>query len=495
MVLWLTSRLRRGPPAVSKPARVRLGLVQMEDRVVPAVYAAETDTYTAETEPAAESSGPTAEVPPSTTSTTAEGTGGPADGDPAQDVGGEMDVYPYDDGGGSPADPVEFDSNEDGILDTFGGAIDLDGDGMTDGFGVDTDGDGIIDSIQLDSHGVTTLPYIPGEHDGEGDTTLPYIPGQDEGGDTNWDSVKIVDRTVSFERYYRLSGIWNTGGTYYIGQLVEHEGVMYVKKGPYMVQLELVTFAIEKTFSVGYGGEWSDDPSAIGRWFAENDASHVLIPEELRGDQRAWVDRLNSGPLSSVGALGAASVLTMIGSVAEAGLLEILTTYGPVKALKFVEWAGRNGISVIRNGGGEILHFIDGAGNKLTKEAYEALSRQFSARESLFEELVKNGVKHSSDKVVVIGREVGGKIVFLEAGNAKAGLQHIISAHGADFARRGIPLDQISDAVMAAVTRGKQVGMQGTRPIYEVEINGQIQRIAVTVGDNGFIVGANPAGI
>src|SRR5580704_14777041 len=60
---------------------------------------------------------------------------------------------------------------------------------------------------------------------------------------------------------------------------------------------------------------------------------------------------------------------------------------------------------------------------------------------------------------------------------------------------RFIPLltAQIPDAVMAAVTRGKQVGMQGIRPIFEVEFGGKTQRIAVTVGNNGFIVGANPA--
>jgi len=117
-----------------------------------------------------------------------------------------------------------------------------------------------------------------------------------------------------------------------------------------------------------------------------------------------------------------------------------------------------------------------------------------ATRESLLGDLAKGGVRHSPDKVVVIGRDASGKVVFLEQGNAKAGLQHIVDAHGADFARRGIPVEQVPDAVLAAATRGRPVGMQGTRPIYEVEFNGQTHRIAVTVGDNGFIVGANPAG-
>ena len=56
---------------------------------------------------------------------------------------------------------------------------------------------------------------------------------------------------------------------------------------------------------------------------------------------------------------------------------------------------------------------------------------------------------------------------------------------------------QVPDVVMKAVTKGKLVDYQGAgtgRPIYEITINGQPQRIAVTTGNNGFIVGANPAG-
>jgi len=112
----------------------------------------------------------------------------------------------------------------------------------------------------------------------------------------------------------------------------------------------------------------------------------------------------------------------------------------------------------------------------------------------LLDELTQNGVKFSPDKVVQIGRDVSGRVVFLEEGNSKAGLQHIIERHGADFARQGISEAQIPDAVMAAATRSKQVGMQGTRPIFEVSFCGKTYRIAVTISDNGFIVGANPAG-
>lgn len=61
----------------------------------------------------------------------------------------------------------------------------------------------------------------------------------------------------------------------------------------------------------------------------------------------------------------------------------------------------------------------------------------------------------------------------------------------------GVSEAQIPRVVMKAVSEGKLVGYQGSgtgRPIYELTINGQQQRIAVAVGENGFVVGANPRG-
>lgn len=87
--------------------------------------------------------------------------------------------------------------------------------------------------------------------------------------------------------------------------------------------------------------------------------------------------------------------------------------------------------------------------------------------------------------------------MFIETGNSSSGLQHIIEAHGADFANVGISEAEIPGVVTRAVTEGRFIGYQGEgfgRPIYEITVNGQTQRIAVTVGDNGYVVGANPAG-
>lgn len=121
--------------------------------------------------------------------------------------------------------------------------------------------------------------------------------------------------------------------------------------------------------------------------------------------------------------------------------------------------------------------------------------RGTSAYSSLVNELRSSGIRFTEANIVYIGRDQTGKIVWLETGNNTAGLQHILNEHKTDFENVGISENQIPDAVMRAVTTGRIVGYQGTgqgRPIYEITFNGQTQYIAVTVGSNGFIVGANP---
>lgn len=115
-------------------------------------------------------------------------------------------------------------------------------------------------------------------------------------------------------------------------------------------------------------------------------------------------------------------------------------------------------------------------------------------RQHLIDELAKNGVKFTPENIVAIARDSSGRIVFLETGTSKAGLAHIVGEHGAEFAAKGIPEDQVSDFVMRAVTEGTQVGVQGRppgRPIYQLVFNDKVYKVAVTVGSNGYIVGAN----
>jgi len=116
--------------------------------------------------------------------------------------------------------------------------------------------------------------------------------------------------------------------------------------------------------------------------------------------------------------------------------------------------------------------------------------------EKLIGELIENGEKCNPDDVIGITKTSDGKIIWLETGTERAGLTHILTVHGDQFAQRGIDNNSISNYIMDAVSQGKIVGYQGKkdspRPIYEFVYNGEIQRVAVQIGSNGFIVGANP---
>jgi filamentous hemagglutinin len=116
---------------------------------------------------------------------------------------------------------------------------------------------------------------------------------------------------------------------------------------------------------------------------------------------------------------------------------------------------------------------------------------------TLLNELTANGVKFTPENVIATTRGSSGQVVFLETGNSSSGLAHIVQEHATDFANIGVSEAQIPSVVMRAVSEGNIVGYQGrgtARPIYEITVNGQQQRIAITTGSNGYIVGANPAG-
>lgn len=124
------------------------------------------------------------------------------------------------------------------------------------------------------------------------------------------------------------------------------------------------------------------------------------------------------------------------------------------------------------------------------------------AGKALIDEVQANGNKINPDEVIGITKNDDGKIIWLEDGHlagssgAKpSGLAHILDAHEKDFNRKGIASSDIADLVLTAVGKGKIVGYQGKgkgRPIYEVDYDGKTYKIAVTVGSNGYIVGANP---
>ncbi len=155
----------------------------------------------------------------------------------------------------------------------------------------------------------------------------------------------------------------------------------------------------------------------------------------------------------------------------------ILEELGNVKSLDFGS----------RDGGFNLLNTPD--------ELYVSPSQFWNEYNKPLDELANSGVKYNPEDIVAITKTADGKLVWLENGTDTAGLNHIITEHADDFLNKGITQEQIPDYVMNALENGKIVGYQGRgtgRPIYEFTYNGEIHKVAITVGNNGFIVGANP---
>lgn len=135
----------------------------------------------------------------------------------------------------------------------------------------------------------------------------------------------------------------------------------------------------------------------------------------------------------------------------------------------------------------------DKVADDVVEDAAKAIKSGLNS--NLLDELANSGVKYNPEDIVAITKTADGKLVWLENGTDTAGLNHIITEHADDFLNKGITQEQIPDYVMNALENGKIVGYQGRgtgRPIYEFTYNGEIHKVAITVGNNGFIVGANP---
>ncbi|MEL7329449.1 MAG: hypothetical protein AAGJ69_06360 [Cyanobacteria bacterium J06559_1] len=112
----------------------------------------------------------------------------------------------------------------------------------------------------------------------------------------------------------------------------------------------------------------------------------------------------------------------------------------------------------------------------------------------LVKELTVRKINHTAENIIAITKTSDGRIYFLEKGDKTAGLAHILQQHGSEFEGKGILPEQIPALIMTAITKGTVVDTQSSRkrPVYEVTFNGRKRRLAIEIGNNGFIVSANP---
>ena len=113
--------------------------------------------------------------------------------------------------------------------------------------------------------------------------------------------------------------------------------------------------------------------------------------------------------------------------------------------------------------------------------------------EDLFQEMLDRGIKFTKENVIALEKMRDGRIIFLEDAPGK-GLDHIWEEHGAEFGKKAINREDMPLLLMKAIQEENIIGYQGKgygRPIYSVEFQGEIVQVAISVGSNGFIVGAN----
>lgn len=99
--------------------------------------------------------------------------------------------------------------------------------------------------------------------------------------------------------------------------------------------------------------------------------------------------------------------------------------------------------------------------------------------------------------MLAIAKLKNGEIVWIEEGSEGdngSGLKHIIERHGSEFEAIGIT--DIPGFLIKAIQSDKIVATQGKnnpRNVYEFEIKNEKHYVAVSIGKNGYIVGANIA--
>ena len=126
----------------------------------------------------------------------------------------------------------------------------------------------------------------------------------------------------------------------------------------------------------------------------------------------------------------------------------------------------------------------------------EQLGHPRKKQQTLINSLIARKEKCTPADILMIDKDHEGNIFWLEKGNYKAGLEHIIEKHERNFADVGIKKYDIPKYICSAIKTGRIVGQQGNgknpRPIYEFDYRGEKRRLAIQIGSNGFIVSANP---
>ena len=109
--------------------------------------------------------------------------------------------------------------------------------------------------------------------------------------------------------------------------------------------------------------------------------------------------------------------------------------------------------------------------------------------QNLMDELASSGVKYNSDEVIAVTKTAEGRLLWLEQGNTKSGLTHILDRHTDDFASQGIDdIPQLLNDVLK--TTPIKTGCNSKGLFADYVFNENTYRVAY--GTNGYIVSFYP---
>ncbi len=129
---------------------------------------------------------------------------------------------------------------------------------------------------------------------------------------------------------------------------------------------------------------------------------------------------------------------------------------------------------------------------------YSKTALKPQTQKDFIEELKQSGEKFTEEDIIFIDKDPSGKIIWLEKGNQKAGLEHILhgnpekgtTGHEADFLRAfGITKDQLPAFLRNTIKTGKYT-VQGNTRIYSIP--NSKHPLYIVVSSNGFVVTAFP---
>ena len=119
----------------------------------------------------------------------------------------------------------------------------------------------------------------------------------------------------------------------------------------------------------------------------------------------------------------------------------------------------------------------------------------------LVAELVENGVKFNNSDLLFVTKDQSGQIVFLEKGNKKVGLEHILygdgtsehPGHKPDFIKNfQIEENKIKKVIYNFITKGEIVGKRPSLTGFDYVFKLKGKYLMITIADNGFIVTSHP---